>query len=79
MKPATQFQKMRERRIERERLARELARAEAALDQRLCESNLNCLLQLVKPQHPRASNYQECIKAFAAMRLPMRPEWSNRI
>lgn len=79
MKPATPFQKMRERRIERERLDREVARAEAALDRRLCEGNLNCLLNMVSPQHKRASNYQECLKAFAAIRLPKRPEWRDML
>lgn len=75
MKPATPFQKMRERRIERERLAREVSKAEARVDQGLCTGNLDALRAGVKPPNPLASNYQECLQMFAKLSQPRRPRY----
>lgn len=73
MKPATLFQKMRERRVERERLAREVATA----DLRSCEVNLMAALAGFRPPHRTTSNYQECLQMFATFRqeVKARPNW----
>lgn len=75
MKPATPFQKMRERRIEREQLVREVAKAEARVDKGLCSGNLEALRAGLKPPHPLASNYQECLQVFSKLTRPPYPSY----
>ncbi|AFU45450.1 hypothetical protein C380_08740 [Acidovorax sp. KKS102] len=74
MKPATPFQKMRERRIAREQLAREVAMAEVTADLRGCEVNWRAALLGLEPPHRSASNYQECLEVFATAQKKVKPQ-----
>lgn len=77
MKPATPFQKMRERRIEREQKEREVAAAAAVRNRLACQENLEAVRSMAMPPHKQASNYQECMKVFANVQdaIKQQSEW----